>query len=204
MDPHRQCKSIADRNSLEVMKLIAKFATFPVRKVLAVLNIFVISLFVIAGIFLVFVPRVTGGAALRVVSGSMEPTIRAGDIIVVRGIGPDDSDMLSLGSVVTFQPYPNDATLVTHRIVQVNISEDGRINYITKGDANRIEDAAISIKQVRGKYLYRVPFMGYITQWVGANANSISLWLGVVGIAFGLGSVIFSSFGSRRKSVEDN
>jgi len=83
------------------------------------------------------ISTVGGYGMLEVVSGSMEPTIKVGDIIV---IDVEDKDY-KIGDIITFS---KDNSFVTHRI----ISLDG--DYLTtKGDnINNTEDDPISLNQI--------------------------------------------------------
>lgn len=92
-----------------------------------------------------------GYSILEVVSGSMEPSIHVGDMIII-----DTKDKnYNVKDVVTF--YDEHGSFVTHRI----ISLDG--NYmITKGDNNNSEDKMTSTNKIVGKYVTRVPGMGKV------------------------------------------
>lgn len=105
------------------------------------------------------VPRAMGGTTLAVLTGSMEPTIMAGDLIGVRGA---DHDNIALGEIVTYQPKSGDMALVTHRVVGLGSTGDGRKTLLTQGDANSAIDNTILAEQVMGQYLYRIPYLGYV------------------------------------------
>ncbi|OYC97735.1 signal peptidase I [Microbacterium sp. Yaish 1] len=149
----------------------------------------VVVIAIAAVVALVAVPRVSGGDALTVLSGSMEPTFSAGDVIVVAGADPATvCTDVSIGSIVTFFPEPNDPTLVTHRVVGKTIGSfaDGTdCRLITQGDANTTADAPVSPEQVRGTFLYGIPGVGWIRQWIAENpllaagglAALIAAWL---------------------------
>ena len=122
---------------------------------------------------LMVVPRVLGGDSLTVLSGSMEPTFSPGDVVVVKGVTEAEvcSDV-SVGSIVTYFPEPNDPTLITHRVIGKTIGtfEDGTsCRLITQGDANTAVDEPISPAQVRGVFMYGVPGIGWARQWVAQN-----------------------------------
>lgn len=144
----------------------------------------VVVVVVAAVIALVAVPRLMGGDSLTVLSGSMEPTFSAGDVIAVRGI--DEGDVCSdvtIGSIVTFFPEPNDPTLITHRVVGKTIGafDDGTdCRLITQGDANSSADAPVSPQQVRGVFLFGVPGLGWARQWVADNPFLLAAGIGVV------------------------
>lgn len=130
------------------------------------------------------VPRLLGGDSLTVLSGSMEPTFAPGDVVVVRGI--DEAKVCSdvtVGSIVTFFPEPNDPTLITHRVVGKTIGtfEDGSsCRLITQGDANSSADAPVSPAQVRGLFMFGVPGIGWARQWVAQNAMLAAVALAAV------------------------
>ncbi len=84
-------------------------------------------------------------------SGSMEPTIMTGDVIIVKG----QSDYAAR-QVITFKDSSD--RIVTHRIVDV---KNGI--FITKGDANRTTDNGnIQINQIIGKLVYILPKLGFM------------------------------------------
>lgn len=84
------------------------------------------------------VPQVLGYSVFRVMTGSMEPEIREDSLLVVKKIPPEE---IAPGDVISFfSPDPMlEGAVNTHRVVRVE-KENGRIQFITKGDANVIED----------------------------------------------------------------
>lgn len=72
--------------------------------------------------------------SLKVLSGSMEPDIKVGDVVVVKKVDGTD---VKAGDVVTYK-IGNDV-YVTHRVIEV-VEEDGKFLFKTKGDANNKED----------------------------------------------------------------
>src|SRR5699024_11712895 len=107
---------------------------------------------------LAVVPRVMGCEALTVLTGSMEPTYAPGDVVV-----SVPRDGYAVGDVVTFQPVSGDPTLVTHRIVAVQLGGPEGTMYVTRGDANGADDDPIKAEQVMGEVLYHVPYVGHLS-----------------------------------------
>jgi signal peptidase len=140
------------------------------------------------------VPRLTGGASLTVLSGSMEPTIAPGDVAVVRGITPDEvCAEVGVGTVVAFLPWSGDPTLVTHRVVAKSVGtfDDGtRCRLTTQGDANTAPDAPISPAQVRGVLLYSVPLLGRVRELAGDHLQGLRVVAGVLLLGVGLWSAV--------------
>ena len=84
------------------------------------------------------VPQVLGYSVFRVMTGSMEPEIREDSLLVVKKTPPKD---IAPGDVISFfSPDPMlEGAVNTHRVVRIE-KENGRTQFITKGDANVIED----------------------------------------------------------------
>lgn len=115
---------------------------------------------------MVLIPRLTGWVPLTVLSGSMEPTIPIGSLVVVERLDGQQPDLsgIEVGDAITFMPNPNDPTLVTHRVVSTGGRADGTPVFITRGDANGTNDPGpVSAEQVRGVVRYHVPYAGYVS-----------------------------------------
>lgn len=99
-----------------------------------------------------------GGISVKIVqSGSMEPAIKTGSIVVVKPVSDYQVD-----DVITFVFSPTDQIPTTHRIVEERIV-GGASRYITKGDANEDRDPReVLERNVDGKVLFSIPFLGYL------------------------------------------
>ncbi len=125
----------------------------------------------IAAVFAVLlplnIPKIMGNGVYNVVSGSMEPEIPVGSMIVVQ---PVDPFTLGEGDIIAF--YRNDS-VITHRVTFNNAMED---QIRTKGDANEQEDFFdVSYNQVIGKVTWHVPFLGGLAQVLTSTAGKIYL-----------------------------
>lgn len=99
--------------------------------------------------------------AYIIVSGSMEPIIKINDAIVIKRT---DSTNIKVGDVITYKSVEPSyyGIMITHRVIDI-INENGEIKYITKGDHNETRDInPISVDQVYGKVIMRIPKIGYI------------------------------------------
>lgn len=92
---------------------------------------------------------VNGYAVLEVISGSMEPTIKVGDLIVIN----TNEEKYGLGDIITFRDI--NGSFVTHRIINI---EDNVM--VTQGDANDSPDEEMSVSSIVGKYEMRIPGAG--------------------------------------------
>ena len=112
--------------------------------------LFRIMLCLAAVLFIPAVRQVHNLRAFTVISGSMEPAIRTGSMIITDTTKKEPE----AGDVIT---YEAGNTCVTHRVIR--IEEHG--NYITKGDHNPSEDPApVNRDQVTGTVILVIPFAG--------------------------------------------
>lgn len=120
------------------------------------LGVFVVALiFTAAGNLNVF----GGYKSLIVQSGSMEPTIMTGDVVIVAR-----SLSYQVNDVVTFND--SEGYITTHRIAKLE-KEGEEQRFVTKGDANRVQDSENIIEnQIMGKVILVVPKFGYFISFV--------------------------------------
>lgn len=120
--------------------------------------IFVILLIGVAGVFLASLLPIPGNIEIKIVkSGSMEPSIKTGSIVVVK---PLSADSYKVGDVITFGEDSARQIPTSHRIV--SISED-KTTFMTKGDANEEKDPqVVPVEKVIGKVIFDAPYGGYI------------------------------------------
>lgn len=127
------------------MKIIKKILVAIISILMILIMAFNIYRFVCINILKKDMATINGYVALEVISGSMEPTINIGDIIIVdtkiKKFKKDD--------IISF--YDKDGSFITHRIVSINGKK-----FITKGDNNNTEDEAIDISKVIGKFVFKI------------------------------------------------
>jgi signal peptidase len=105
---------------------------------------------------------VFGHPVLTVMSGSMSPTIRTGDLVYDGTLSPGAADHLRPGEIITFRETPGSYQTITHRIHAV-LRIDGSVAYQTKGDDNLAPDRVlVAPGQVVGLYRGRIPYGGYV------------------------------------------
>jgi signal peptidase len=124
------------------------------------------SVLLLAAISVVLVgvlPTFFGAESFTVYSGSMVPTNHVGAHAVVRGSRTSE---LKPGDVITYRTPQRPDTLVTHRLVGITETADGKRQFRTKGDANTAEDVVLTDQgAVLGKVVYSVPYAGYIVEF---------------------------------------
>ncbi len=116
--------------------------------------------FVGACVAITLLPVLVGWRPYVVQSGSMEPRIDVGDVVLAAPVS--DPGQL-LGRVTVFTDPEHPSTTKTHRVVGVNA--DGTLR--TKGDANPTADSApVPFTDVRGLGRVLVRFTGLPLVWV--------------------------------------
>ena len=83
-----------------------------------------------------------GHPVLTVLSGSMTPVIRTGDLIVDDAVTPAKARQLRVGQIASFRAGPGSPVIITHRIVARTVVL-GVVEYQTKGDANNAPDIGL-------------------------------------------------------------
>ncbi len=139
----------------------------------------------------------TGWDPVVITSGSMSPTLRPGDVLVVDA--HPAGELLGQRSVITFDAPSGNGELITHRVAEV-LDED-RL-YITQGDANPTRDTdPVTVDQVRGVGRLVVPLIGLPVVWA-SEGNLVALGgVGVLTVA--AVAVAARSFAATRRSRAD-
>lgn len=118
---------------------------------------------------LTLVPMLGSAHTLTVLTGSMQPTIPAGSVVVVKQVEPRS---IALGDVITYattDSMTGAAELVTHRVVGI---QPGPV-FVTKGDANQVVDERpVRADQVRGRVWYHLPLLGSLRGWLFTRATA--------------------------------
>ncbi len=118
------------------------------------------------------VPSFFGYGSLTVLSGSMEPTLHVGDVVVEHRVPPLS---VRIGDVVTFRDPEDPIRLYTHRVVSMSASE-GSVAFVTRGDANTgVERWSIPRGGTVGRVEYRLPLLGYVTNRAGSRLGKLAL-----------------------------
>ncbi|WP_315097793.1 signal peptidase I [uncultured Cellulomonas sp.] len=138
----------------------------PLELVGSAVSSFALVALVLVALAMIVVPLAIGATPFTVLTGSMEPSMPPGALVVTR---PADPDTIDVGDVVTYQLRSNEPEVVTHRVVGVGFGSAGERVFVTRGDANDVDDEPVRAVQIRGVVAYHVPYLGYLNTWVGMN-----------------------------------
>ena len=105
-----------------------------------------------------------------ILTGSMEPDIYPGDVVLIEKIlSEEEVYKLKEGDIINFKI--EDIT-VTHRIEEVILDEAGNLSFITKGDNNDSADHwVVPPNNLKGRVKKVVPKVGLPIVWVHTNEN---------------------------------
>jgi signal peptidase len=129
--------------------------------------------------FVVFaVPQAVGANhGFVVLSGSMEPYMSAGDVVIVDRVPPRE---IGRGDVITFRQGGNIPT--THRVIERVADADG-VAFRTMGDANEDPDAGlVSPASVLGEVVLVIPLIGFVIQFANTTVGTIALVVVPIGL----------------------
>ncbi len=149
----------------------------------------------------VFVPRLVGGTAFTVLTGSMAPTYPPGTLIVDKQVDPED---ITIGSAVTFQIESGKSDVVTHRVIAIRTGEGGEPEFMTQGDANGAPDADWRPSAaVRGEVWYAIPHLGRIDGVLSGHTRQLGVYAVAGLLAIYAGANLLGAARDRRRTDAD-
>ncbi len=162
-----------------------------IRSYIATIIVVIAMLFTVMAAFTIFTtqpgkaPEMFGYSMLRVISGSMEPEIPTGALILVKTCEASD---IAEGDVISF--YSRDVSIAgqinTHRVVGIEF--DGvQYQFETKGDANLNADSfAVYGDDVIGKVVGVSGLLGKLASLVGSRVGMLILIVIPLAIIFAI------------------
>lgn len=103
-----------------------------------------------------------------ILTGSMEPVIFPGDVVLIQKFS-SEKEIYSLAEndVINFK---REDIMITHRIIAVNYDQEGNISFLTKGDNNKSPDEeAVLPGELKGIIKGVVPKVGTPVLWLYTN-----------------------------------
>jgi signal peptidase I len=122
-------------------------------------TILIFSILIVGFFLFPYIPIENNYSLKTVLSGSMEPAIKTGAVVLVK-----PTDTYREGDIIGYM-RPQDEKPTSHRIYEKKI-ENGEIIFITKGDANEnIDTAPVKKDWVIGKIYFSIPYLGYLAKY---------------------------------------
>ena len=148
------------------------------------------------------------------ISGSMEPTLRIGDLLIIRG-GLKAEDIhtgLKDGDIIIFYNPSNPGDLpIVHRAIE-KIRKDGKWYFITKGDNNPLDDYRlfgwiVPESYIIGKVIFVIPKVGYMLRaldetkiYIGEYAITLRMLLTAVDML----ALLYLELSYKEEDAEDS
>ena len=134
----------------------------------------------------------------QVVTESMTPEYKVGDIIVVKKESPDK---IKVGDDVTY--LGTDSSVkdmrITHRVIEKK-EKDGKYYFTTKGIANEVEDPQINEDNLYGKVIYKTIIYSFIGRLM---TNTVAYYLIFILIGASLSYDVVMSYIKKDDNNED-
>ena len=140
-------------------------------------------------LILMFIARASGNtfsllgfSFFRVQSGSMEPTLKVGDVIMVHKTSIDN---IHDGDIISYKANKGEMSgnVVTHRVIESPEQENGTYYLRTKGDDDAASpDPQITSDQVIGKYVATLPLMGKLYSFFLTPTGLITMIVVIIGL----------------------
>ncbi|MEK9150772.1 MAG: signal peptidase I [Patescibacteria group bacterium] len=83
--------------------------------------------------------------------GSMYPTIKIGDLIVLKTVNPKTTAEFKEGMIIAFDDNDYEQRII-HRVIFIRETE-----IITKGDFNQYQDSSMPVSQIKEVYFFKIP-----------------------------------------------
>ena len=155
----KQSPSPTKEKKKQVLKTVLRITLLVLAALVVGINVYLLNASRLAGDA---VPMPFGIGLAVVLSGSMEPEISVGDLLIIY-----ESKNYEVGDVVVYQ---SGRIAVTHRIVSISGDE-----VITRGDANNAEDEPITLERIKGKVVMIIPCVGYLVNIIKTPLGTFSI-----------------------------
>lgn len=147
------------KSGMENMEIKEHPAKRAINLLITLLLIFAVMLcvYVVAQVMSRGYANIAGYSMFRVVTGSMEPTMSVGSLLLTKQV-PIES--VQVGDIVCFRAQESAifGQMMTHRVVDIFTALDGSLLLETKGDANLVAD---------GYFVNQSNFVGLVTWYTG-------------------------------------
>ena len=150
------------------------------------------------------VPQVLGYSVVKIVSGSMEDTIPEDSYILVKATSPEK---IKRDDVICF--YSSDPSILgipnTHRVVEDPIVTDTGIEFVTRGDANVLDDKYTAKgENLVGRYVRIMDGLGAFVDMLDRGMmNVLFIGLEILILALAVGNFLSARKRAMAEAEED-
>ncbi len=138
-------------------------------------------------------PSILGFQCYTVISGSMQPALPVGCAIYVKKEKPE---LVKKGNIITYT-VGEEETRVTHRVLETDTKKR---QFVTKGDANKDEDAApVKWERMQGVVCWWVPKAGYLLRFLGDKKGKAAVLCSLLFVCVSLEFLESSEMNCKKK-----
>ena len=106
------------------------------------------------GVLMIWFNQGLFGVRPTIVSGvSMNPILQAGDLVLTVDVAPEE---VAVGDIIRFRSGEVD---ILHRVVEIR--HGGSLEFVTRGDANNVNDPPLAASAVEGRVVKVLPGLGW-------------------------------------------
>ena len=108
----------------------------------------------------------------NVVTGSMEPKYKVGDILIAKKKDPSE---IKIGDAISYLAYAGEIknNVVTHEVVNISKDENGDYLFHSKGISNLVEDPVVHEEQIFGVVVYRTKILSFVRKMINTDIGML-------------------------------
>lgn len=128
-----------------------------------------VFMLMVVAVFIYVAPHI-GWHVSAVLSGSMEPALETGSLVVTRPVDPEE---IEVGDIITFNSVWLGGRSVTHRVI--DIKKNSPVSFQTQGDNCGMPDPfSVSEENLLGEICPHIPYGGSFTEFLKTPAGFIT------------------------------
>lgn len=140
----------------------------------AIYTVVVLALLTIVFSVIVYISPHLGWFVFSVTSGSMEPALKTGSLVVTCPVEPD---IIEKGDIILFRPAYGSNNRIIHRVIEIN--ENSLLRFTTQGDANLNPDPArVHVDSVDGRVCLTIAGFGGFIEFLRSTAGFFTMVVG--------------------------
>ena len=107
-----------------------------------------------------------------VVTGSMEPKYKIGDVLIAKA---KDPSKVKIGDAISYLATKGEVrnNVVTHEVVNITKDENGKYIFHTKGLTNLIEDPIVQEEQLYGVVVKKMQILSFVRKIISTDVGML-------------------------------
>ena len=107
-----------------------------------------------------------------VVTGSMEPKYKIGDVLIAKEKDPSE---IKIGDAISYLATKGEIknNVVTHEVVNITKDENGKYLFHSKGLSNLVEDPVVHEEQLYGVVVHKAKLLSFIRKIISTDIGML-------------------------------